>query len=133
MNAPDRVEFMEALAPLFSAYGKPLGEEQADAYWRYLRDLPLQTVLDGIEAAGRKAGRYLPSVGQIREAIDEKGGAYGGVRDTRSRVECDACDGTGWQQTEIPHPRGYMVPAVRQCSCAAGVTKRGGRQLEGAA
>ena len=24
MNAPDRVEFMEALAPLFSAYGKPL-------------------------------------------------------------------------------------------------------------
>ena len=131
MNAPDRVEFMQALAPLFAAYGKPLTEDQADAYWRYLRDLPLQSVLDGIEAAGRKAGRYLPSVGQIRECIDA---AEGGVRDTRPQCsDCPTCEGTGWEQTTIPHPRGYSVPAVRPCHCPAGAGKRGGRRLEGAA
>lgn len=129
MSPVDRSEFMQALAPLFAAYAKPLTEDQADAYWRYLADLPLQAVLDGIEAAGRKAGRYVPTVGTIRECID---GETSRVRDTRKTYQaggepkCWTCDDTGWAPTTIAHPRGYTVPAVRACDCEAGDNKRRG-------
>ena len=113
MSPADRVEFVAALVPLFSAYGKAMSQDQADAYWHFLSDLPLMTVLDGIEAAGRKAGRYLPSVGQIREAIDA---ASSGVKDTRPHYECEHCDGTGWR---------YVADRlVRACECRAGDGKR---------
>jgi len=116
MTAADRPEFAAALAPLFAAYGKPMSEDQADAYWRFLSDLPIGVVLDGIEAAGRKAGRYLPSVGQIREAID----GQAATRDTRPRIECDLCEGAGWR---------WVAPRlVAPCVCEAGRVKRDTRR-----
>lgn len=125
MAPADRPEFVEALAGLFAAYGKTPGEDQADAYWRYLRDLPMADVLDGLEGAGRTGGRFVPSVGQIREAI---AGLRGTTRDTRThRVMCDDCEGIGWLPTTVMHISGYPVSAVMPCHCAAGEAKRTAR------
>lgn len=130
MNPQDRPDFAQALLRLFSAFGKAPTEAQIDAYWHYLQDVALATVLDGIESAGRKAGRYVPSVGQIREAIDGESLAMT-PRDTRhtGETECETCDDTGWEPcTDRAGNR-----AVRPCRCARGAFKRGGRNLVGVA
>jgi hypothetical protein len=130
VNLVDKQDFFDALAPLFAAFGKKLDPDQADAYWRFLQDQPLASVLDGIEAAGRKAGRYLPSVGQIRECIESASVATT-PRDTRhyGDTQCEVCDDTGWEPcTDRAGNR-----AVRPCTCPRGAFKRGGRNLRGAA
>lgn len=136
MTGPDKRDFLSALTDLFAAWGKDLDETQANAYWKFLEDLPLEDVRQGIARAGRTGGRYVPSVGQIRDSIEVVTGA-GRVRDTRhdfsQGVDCEVCEDTGWAPTQVPHPRGYLVSAVRPCTCARGAGKAGGRQLDGAA
>jgi len=132
MSPADKSEFFDALHTLFAAFGKTMSDEQAGAYWRFLDDLPCAVVLDAIAAAGRKAGRYLPSVGQIRECADELQGGHQ-VRDTRGHYRddptCLTCDDTGWEPcTDRAGNR-----AVRPCQCPRGATKRGGRTLSGVA
>lgn len=121
MSPADRGEFLGTLQPLFAAYGKALSSEQADAYWTFLSDLPLPAVQDGIAAAGRAGGRYLPSVGQIREAV---AAASAGVRDTRPHGECEWCEGTGWR---------YVADRlVRACECSRGQRMRRERRGDAA-
>lgn len=141
MNPSDRGEFCETLAPLFAAFGKALSEDQADAYWRYLRDLPMADVLEGIAAAGRKSGRYVPSVGQIRECIEA---ATSSTRDTRALPGCPDCS-EGWRFCEqtiradeafgpyAAKGHDWVRTWVEPCHCAAGQGKRRGRVFAGAA
>jgi len=119
MYPTDRVEFGAALDQLFAAWGREASEAQADAYWRYLVDLPMGTVLDGIDAAAKGGGRYVPTVGQIRDAITAE---RGGPRDTRTQGECEDCDGTGWVRSPyLTKAGGY--PQVRACECPIGRTR----------
>jgi hypothetical protein len=120
MTDADKPRFLAALTTLFAAWAKPVDADQAEAYWRYLRDLELSDALRRLDTAAKAGGRYVPSVGQVREAAP--------AQDTRThRVTCDACDGTGWQPTTIPHPLGDQVSAVTPCWCASGDQKRAAR------
>lgn len=122
MSPSDRVEFSAALDQLFAAWGREVSESQADAYWRYLVDLPMADVLSGIEQAARTAGRYVPTVGQIREAISADRPSRSTARDY-SGPACEECDGTGWVVSAMRSSLGYQQ--VRPCECPVGRGKRG--------
>ena len=121
MTAIDRPEFGVALNGLFAAWGREVGEAQLEAYWRYLSDLPMADVLTGIEQAARTAGRYVPTVGQIRDAVAGERPARSTARDY-SGPTCEDCDGTGWVVSPVRSSLGYQQ--VRACSCVVGRTKR---------
>lgn len=121
MTAIDRVEFSAALDQLFAAWGREVSESQADAYWRYLSDLSMADVLSGIEAAAKGGGRYVPTVGQIRDAVAGDRPARSTARDY-SGPTCEDCDGTGWVVSPVRSSLGYQQ--VRACECPVGRGKR---------
>lgn len=125
MTAIDRGEFAAALAQLFAAWGREAGEAQCEAYWRYLSDLSLADVLTGIEQAAKGGGRYVPTVGQIRDAIASDRPARSTAR-RYNGATCEDCDGTGWVVSPVRSSLGYQQ--VRRCHCPVGATRRDTRK-----
>lgn len=116
MTITDYQVFSDAIGAMFAGWGKVPEKSQIDFYWSALENYPLADVQDGILAAARTSGSYVPRIGQICDAINEirHGGSNYGV--TAGATGCDDCH-NGWRFLE-------HTKAVTPCHCPAGRKKQ---------
>lgn len=131
MTELDRERFNAEFVRLCAAFNRDpkAAIDQAAAWFEYLADLPLASVLDAMRASVKESGRFFPTVGLVAELAKVTRGAGRGQQahsgPTRS---CPRCDGTGFVPvvdgkpeatwTEVRNP--YLPlkhSGVRHCDC----------------
>jgi len=109
---------------LFAAYNQRLDDTVIDAYAEELRDVPPAELEAGVKRAIRESPHYVPSAGQVLEAV--KAGREAAA--SPPYVPCGQC-ADGWLEVEparnviVGHNRaGHAVvsriaPTVKRCEC----------------
>ncbi len=68
--ATDRERFSVVLATLGEVYGKEITEVMAEAYWRALRDCPLEAI-EAAAIAHIRESRWFPKPVELLEAVED--------------------------------------------------------------
>ena len=96
MTAMDLPGFLSAFGQFVAAYGRDVDQAQAQAYFAYLQPHSLDAVREGFRGAALKGGRYLPTVGEVVEAITDARGLGAAAQAREDKPRCPDCDGKGF-------------------------------------
>lgn len=123
MNDTDKKDFSNKMLEMSKALGRVIDDEDIDAYFNQLQDLPLVLILKGIDQAIRdrdprdEYATALINVPEIRGAVARM------MREADAEADvsgCEACNMTGWVLTQEPEGQ----PKARPCECLYKIVKK---------
>jgi len=123
MNDTNKKEFSDKMLEMSRALGRVIDDEDIDAYFNQLQDLPLELVIKGIDQAirdrdpGDDFATALINVPEIRGAVARMMRKADGEADVAG---CEACNMTGWVLTQEPEGQ----PKARPCECLYKIAKK---------
>lgn len=123
MNDTDKKDFADKMLEMSKALGRVIDDEDIDAYFNQLQDLPLELVIRGIDYAIRdrdprdEYATALINVPEIRGAVARMMREADGEGDVAG---CEACNMTGWVLTQEPEGQ----PKARPCECLYKIAKK---------
>jgi len=121
MKAPDRdvaAEIKKRLIRLCETYQRDLTPEMLRGYIDALGDLSEIEVAIGFVTAMRRAGKFMPNPGEIRDALVASKDKQ--PMQKQPVIECSECGGTGYKL--IPHPKTDDLPLGRDYKIAVRCT-----------
>lgn len=122
MNDTDKKDFADKMLEMSRALGRVIDDEDIDAYFNQLQDLPLELLVKGIDHAIRERdpgddfATALINVPEIRGAVAQI------IRESTGEANvagCEACNMTGW----ILAKEEKGQPTARPCTCLYEIAK----------
>ena len=123
MNETNKKDFADKMVEMSKALSRIIDDEDIDAYFNQLQDLPLEIVVKGIDYAIRDRDPEDPFLTPLISVPEIRGAVARMIRESDAEADvagCEACNMTGWVLVEGEKGQ----PIARPCECLYEIAKK---------